>query len=65
MMVDLLLMHLLGACLDPEIKLSKDLFKREMFVDTIMDFYTKVKGKPISTDFPLSKPVFTKGSKDF
>ena len=57
MMVDLYMMHKLGVRLSPEIKLSKDLFKKDLFIDIIMNFYEKAKGRPIDKDFPLTKPI--------
>ena len=53
-MVDLYLLCKIGARLDPEIKMSENFFKTEFFADSIVNFYERVKGKPVDKDyFPI------------
>ena len=55
-MVDLFLVRKIGAHLDPETKMLKDLFKRDHFVNYIMCFYERVMGEQVEEGtFSLKK----------
>ena len=47
LLVDFYLFKRMGACLDPGYKMQDDFFERDVFIGSIMNFYERVRGKPI------------------
>ena len=49
----------MGACLDPGYKMQDNFFEREIFIGSIMNFYERVRGKPIEKlRFPTKVLIF-------
>ena len=47
LLVDFYLFKRMGACLDPGYKMQDNFFERDVLVGSIMNFYERVRGKPI------------------
>ena len=47
LLVDFYLFKKMGAHLDPGYKMQDNFFERDVFIGSIMNFYERVKGKPI------------------
>ena len=56
LLVDLYLFKRSGARLDPEYKSQDNFFERDVFIESIVNFYERVRGKPIEKlGFPTQK----------
>ena len=47
LLVDFYLFKRIGAHLDPGYKMQDNFFERDVFIESIMNFYERVRGKPI------------------
>ena len=47
LLVDFYLFKRIGACLDPGYKMQDHFFEQDVFIGSIMNFYERVRGKPI------------------
>ena len=47
LLVDFYLFKRMGARLDPGYKMQDNFFERDVFIGSIMNFYERVRGKPI------------------
>ena len=47
LLVDFYLFKKIGARLDPGYKMQDNFFERDVFIGSIMNFYERVRGKPI------------------